>query len=37
MSRYEAFESINKQYRLNTTPDSKQCKNSMFSNKKHKN
>ena len=31
MNKYEAFESINKQNRLNTIPDSKQCENSMFS------
>ena len=31
MSRHEAFESINKEYRINTISDSKQCENSMFS------
>ena len=37
MRKYEAFKSINKQYRLNTISDPKQCENSITSTQNYKN
>ena len=37
MGRYEAFESINKQYRLNTIQIQTYVKTACFLHKKHKN